>query len=82
MRDRSYRRPAAALLVVVGLAVAAPTGARAGKLSWLDDVVREVVREAIGARMEGSFAMLCNGKGCLPPVKTVDELIKAMNSAL
>jgi uncharacterized protein YyaL (SSP411 family) len=32
--------------------------------------------------IEGSFAMLCNGKGCLPPVKTVDELIEAMNKAL
>jgi uncharacterized protein YyaL (SSP411 family) len=32
--------------------------------------------------MEGSFAVLCNGNGCLPPVKTVDELIEAMNLAL
>jgi uncharacterized protein YyaL (SSP411 family) len=32
--------------------------------------------------IEGSFAVLCNGKGCLPPVKTVDELIEAMNQAL
>jgi hypothetical protein len=32
--------------------------------------------------IEGSFAMLCNGKGCLPPVKTVDELIEAMNQSL
>ncbi len=33
-------------------------------------------------KMEGSFAILCNGKGCLPPVKTVEELIAAMNQAL
>jgi uncharacterized protein len=33
-------------------------------------------------KMEGSFAVLCNGKGCLPPVKTVDELIEAMNKSL
>ena len=33
-------------------------------------------------KIEGSFAVLCNGKGCLPPVKTVDELIAAMNQAL
>ena len=33
-------------------------------------------------KMEGSFAILCNGKGCLPPVKTVDELIEAMNKSL
>jgi len=30
----------------------------------------------------GSFAVVCNGKGCLPPVRTVDELIAAMNQAL
>jgi hypothetical protein len=33
-------------------------------------------------KMEGSFAVLCNGKGCLPPVKTVDGLIAAMNQSL
>jgi uncharacterized protein len=33
-------------------------------------------------KIEGSFAALCNGKGCLPPVKTVDELIEAMNKAM
>ncbi len=33
-------------------------------------------------KMECSFAVLCNGKGCLPPVKTVDELIEAMNKSL
>jgi uncharacterized protein YyaL (SSP411 family) len=32
--------------------------------------------------IEGSFAVVCNGKGCLPPVKTVDELINAMNLSL
>jgi uncharacterized protein YyaL (SSP411 family) len=31
---------------------------------------------------KSSFATLCNGKGCLPPVHTVDELIAAMNQAL
>jgi uncharacterized protein YyaL (SSP411 family) len=30
----------------------------------------------------GSFAVVCNGKGCLPPVRTVDELIAAMNQTL
>ncbi|WP_035349282.1 thioredoxin domain-containing protein [Edaphobacter aggregans] len=30
----------------------------------------------------GSFAVVCTGKGCLPPVGTVDELIAAMNQAL
>ena len=32
--------------------------------------------------MKGSFAVLCNGKGCQPPVKTVDELMEAMNHLL
>lgn len=29
-----------------------------------------------------SFAVVCNGKGCLPPVRTVDELMEAMNRSL
>jgi len=29
-----------------------------------------------------SFAVVCNGKGCLPPVRTVDDLIAAMNQSL
>jgi uncharacterized protein YyaL (SSP411 family) len=32
--------------------------------------------------IDGSFAVVCNGKGCLPPVKTVDELIETMNQSL
>jgi hypothetical protein len=30
----------------------------------------------------GSFAVVCSGRGCLPPVSTVDELIAAMNQSL
>lgn len=30
----------------------------------------------------GSFAVVCSGRGCLPPVRTVDELIAAMNQSL
>jgi uncharacterized protein YyaL (SSP411 family) len=30
----------------------------------------------------GSIAVVCNGKGCLPPVQTVEDLIAAMNQAL
>jgi uncharacterized protein len=33
-------------------------------------------------KMKGSFAVLCNGKGCLPPCSTLDELIEAMNKSL
>ncbi len=32
--------------------------------------------------MDGSFATICTGKGCLPPVRSVDELVAAMNQAL
>ncbi len=31
---------------------------------------------------KGSFAVVCNGRGCLPPVRTVDDLIAAMNQSL
>jgi len=57
MRDESNRasrgtppapcRPAVlAVLAVIGLGLAAPAPASAGKLAWLDEVVQEVVREA------------------------------------
>jgi uncharacterized protein YyaL (SSP411 family) len=32
--------------------------------------------------VDRTFAMICNGKGCQPPVKTVDELIEALNNAM
>ena len=44
MRQTPSRRIATAALAA--LLLAAPVSARAGKLSWLDDVVKEVVREA------------------------------------
>jgi len=48
MRNVVNRRPrfSGRLAVLVGLALALPASARAGKLSWLDEVVQEVVREA------------------------------------
>jgi uncharacterized protein YyaL (SSP411 family) len=33
-------------------------------------------------QMEGSVAVICTGRGCLPPVQTADALIAAMNEAL
>ncbi|CAN5646918.1 thioredoxin domain-containing protein [soil metagenome] len=33
-------------------------------------------------KVQGSFAVICSGNGCLPPVTTVDELIAAMNQSL
>ena len=53
MRDRTQRRPP--FWIALGLLAAlAPIGsARAGKVSWLDDVVRSAVREAeAGAKVE------------------------------
>src|SRR5438309_91052 len=49
------------LLAVLALVLAAPQPARASKLSWLDEVVQEVVREAkaggrAAARGEGTGA--------------------------
>ena len=38
--------PMASLLAAMAMALALPAPARAGKLSWLDEVVREVVRDA------------------------------------
>ncbi|MEO8735426.1 MAG: thioredoxin domain-containing protein [Edaphobacter sp.] len=32
--------------------------------------------------MSGSVAVICTGRGCLPPVRTVAELIAAMNQSL
>ena len=32
--------------------------------------------------MSGSLAVICTSRGCLPPVRTVDELIAAMNKSL
>ena len=40
------RRFAAALVAVAGLVVALPGMAHAGKLSWLDDLVQDVILEA------------------------------------
>jgi uncharacterized protein len=31
---------------------------------------------------DGSVAVVCSSKGCLPPVRTADELIEAMNQSL
>lgn len=46
-RRRSPGRPAVAAALGLGLLLAgAATPARAGKLSWLDEIVREVIREA------------------------------------
>jgi uncharacterized protein YyaL (SSP411 family) len=32
--------------------------------------------------VEGSFAVLCSGFSCQPPISSVDELMQAMNAAV
>jgi hypothetical protein len=46
VNSRPVRVPVLALLTATGLALLMPGTARAGKLSWLDEVVQEVVKEA------------------------------------
>src|SRR5271163_193619 len=55
---------------------------RKDQLGTLPRALAETLPHLPGLKGEGSFAVVCNGKGCLPPVSTVDELIEAMNQSL
>jgi uncharacterized protein len=55
---------------------------RKDQLAELPPALAETLPHLPGLKSEGSFAVVCNGKGCLPPVSTVDELIEAMNQSL
>jgi uncharacterized protein YyaL (SSP411 family) len=55
---------------------------RRDQLGGLPRALAETVPHLPGLKEEGSFAVVCTGKGCLPPVSTVDELIEAMNKSL
>jgi uncharacterized protein len=55
---------------------------RRDQLSDLPPALAETLPHLPGLKDSGSFAVVCNGKGCLPPVSTVDELIAAMNQSL
>jgi uncharacterized protein YyaL (SSP411 family) len=55
---------------------------RREQLGALPRALAETLPHLPGLKEEGSFAVVCSGKGCLPPVSTVDELIEAMNQAL
>jgi uncharacterized protein YyaL (SSP411 family) len=55
---------------------------RKDQLETLPPALAETLPHLPKLKGEGSFAVVCNGKGCLPPVTTVDELIEAMNQAL
>jgi uncharacterized protein YyaL (SSP411 family) len=55
---------------------------RRDQLEGLPRALAETLPHLPGLKKEGSFAVVCNGKGCLPPVSTVDGLIEAMNQSL
>jgi hypothetical protein len=55
---------------------------RRDQLQALPKALAETLPHLPGLQGEGSFAVVCSGKGCLPPVSTVDELIGAMNQSL
>jgi uncharacterized protein len=55
---------------------------RRDQLGALPRALAETLPHLPGLKEEGSFAVVCSGKGCLPPVSTVDELIEAMNQSL
>ena len=55
---------------------------RKDQLGTLPPALAETLPHLPGLQDEGSFAVVCSGKGCLPPVTTVDELMGAMNQVL
>jgi len=55
---------------------------RREQLQALPRALAETLPHLPGLKGDGSFAVVCSGKGCLPPVSTVDELIEAMNQSL
>jgi hypothetical protein len=57
---------------------------RRKQLSALPPALAETLPHLPGiyGSANGSVAVICTGRGCLPPVRTVDELIAAMNQAL
>ena len=55
---------------------------RRNQLGALPRALAETLPHLPGLQGEESFAVVCSGKGCLPPVSSVDELIEAMNQAL
>jgi uncharacterized protein YyaL (SSP411 family) len=55
---------------------------RREQLVALPPMLAETLPYLPGLKDGGSFAVVCSGKGCLPPVSTVDELILVMNQTL
>jgi uncharacterized protein YyaL (SSP411 family) len=55
---------------------------RKDQLGSLPPSLAETLPHLPGLDGEGSFAVVCSGRGCLPPVSTADDLIAAMNQTL
>ena len=55
---------------------------RYGQMATLPPMLKETLPHLPGLKDGGSLAVVCSSKGCLPPVRTVDELITAMNQSL
>jgi uncharacterized protein len=55
---------------------------RKDQLEALPPALAETLPHLPALKDAGSFAVVCSGNRCLPPVSTVDELIAAMNQSL
>ncbi len=55
---------------------------RKDQLEALPPALAETLPHLPGLAAEGSFAVVCSGKGCLPPVRTVEELAEALHQVL
>src|SRR5271156_4221390 len=64
------RQFAAALLGVAALVVALPAAAHAGKLSWLDDLVQDVILEA----KTGGKSLVRGGDGARTEIRRAGRL--------
>ncbi|HEY6375890.1 MAG TPA: thioredoxin domain-containing protein [Edaphobacter sp.] len=52
------------------------------QMGALPPMLAETLPHLPGLQDGGSVAVVCSSKGCLPPVRTADELIEAMNQSL
>ncbi|HWW23449.1 MAG TPA: thioredoxin domain-containing protein [Edaphobacter sp.] len=55
---------------------------RRDQMNELPPMLKETLPHLPGLNDAGSLAVVCSSKGCLPPVRTVDELIAALNQSL
>jgi uncharacterized protein len=55
---------------------------RRDQLAALPPSLAETLPHLPGLKDSESFAVVCSGRGCLPPVASVDDLILAMNQSL